>query len=758
MALLCSYCVFYMVLCIWSTIGESAKVSGLGYAVDQEISEDAELKDLGSDQRNPYESANVSIENDFIETSDFLRLLRYVKLVSALSPANFVKRLKKFDVESVNGVDTGACSAALDVFEKALVKGDVWALQMLDASSKIPVGVFGGNLVDLGAYDECVDISVTGHVDADFTGQHCLAVLHLNFTKPPDFAPPGVLAVLGNALAYTFALCLPSSCSPETIGLALEDVANDVNPALTSANLTIQFSVDQTDCHVKLRPPLDTAEVVGIVVTLCSLIVVAISTTIDLTLGYNNEQADGRGLSTGLQLLTSFSLYTNGRRLMDTRVAEGSLSVLHALKFLSIAWVTLGHRIRFSVQAPLTNLLNVADYVEDWSSMIVLNATLSVDVFFLISGILNTYVYMNLARRRGKTLMSHLVGYVHRYLRLTPAYGLMIVVTATWLYRTGDGPLWDRLVGGAKNDCTQNWWTGLLYINNYVNPNSNCMMQSWYLAADMQLFWLSPLVLYPLWRWPRLGLTNLFLLAIVSIIVPFVVAFVDQIKTPIPISFDTEKVNREMAELYFPTHTKTVSYFIGILTGYILHLHRANKIRMEIHWVKKLGLWYLAVAFLGYGLFGGYYIFQLDSDYDQWQSSFYIGVYRFFWSVGLAWVILACTTGHGGFLNSWLSLKIFAPLGRLTYAIYLTHVAVILYGVGSLRQPQHFTYFEMIHKFLGDFVIAIFLAIILSLTIEAPIMVLEKILLKDRRDAPRRVGTIADSTATLTNNDLHHQA
>lgn len=43
----------------------------------------------------------------------------------------------------------------------------------------------------------------------------------------------------------------------------------------------------------------------------------------------------------------------------------------------------------------------------------------------------------------------------------------MIAITATWVYRLGDGPLWDRLVGTASSDCRDQWLPGLLYINNY---------------------------------------------------------------------------------------------------------------------------------------------------------------------------------------------------------------------------------------------------------------------------------------------------
>uniref|UniRef100_A0A1B6KJC8 Acyltransferase 3 domain-containing protein n=2 Tax=Graphocephala atropunctata TaxID=36148 RepID=A0A1B6KJC8_9HEMI len=365
--------------------------------------------------------------------------------------------------------------------------------------------------------------------------------------------------------------------------------------------------------------------------------------------------------------------------------------------------------------------------------MIILNATLSVDVFFVISGVLNTYIYMNMSSPTRLSILSTVASFIHRYIRLTPSYALMILVTATWLYRVGDGPVWDRLVGSAKDECVLYWWSSLLYINNYYNPNHNCMMQSWYLAADMQLFLLSPLVLYPLGRRPRVGLLILALLTVLSIIIPFLVAYVDYIKTPIPITFDSAKVAREMAELYVPTHTKTISYVVGIFTGYILHLVKSRKIKIQLNVMTNIIVWALAVASLSWALFGGHSLFELDSPYNRWESSLYIGFYRLFWSAGIAWFILACTTGYGGFINTLFSWPVWVPLGRLTYCIYLTHVAVILYSIGSMRQPQHFSYYSMIIKFFGEFVVATILAAMLSLLIEAPIMVLEKVLLNPKR-------------------------
>ncbi|XP_017303765.1 uncharacterized protein LOC103519645, partial [Diaphorina citri] len=61
-----------------------------------------------------------------------------------------------------------------------------------------------------------------------------------------------------------------------------------------------------------------------------------------------------------------------------------------------------------------------------------------------------------------------------------------------------------------SNRCLKNWWTNFLYINNFVDPENMCLLQSWYLTADFQMFLFSIPVLYfiiqnPPWRVPVLG-------------------------------------------------------------------------------------------------------------------------------------------------------------------------------------------------------------------------------------------------------------
>ena len=88
----------------------------------------------------------------------------------------------------------------------------------------------------------------------------------------------------------------------------------------------------------------------------------------------------------------------------------------------------------------------------------------------------------------------------------------MIAVVATLLPYLAMGPDWHYLK--QVSDATRGmWWAQLLYINNYVpaieqswdNPQLG-MAETWYLACEMQMFWICPLLIYPLWRWKRSGI------------------------------------------------------------------------------------------------------------------------------------------------------------------------------------------------------------------------------------------------------------
>lgn len=105
--------------------------------------------------------------------------------------------------------------------------------------------------------------------------------------------------------------------------------------------------------------------------------------------------------------------------------------------------------------------------------------------------------------------------YLHRYLRYTPSLAIVILFYTAMSKFLISGPF-------EKNElelCETNWWANLLHVSVYVKTNKmvtkilidcannkillrpKCYDISWYLAVDFELFLITPILVYPLWRW-----------------------------------------------------------------------------------------------------------------------------------------------------------------------------------------------------------------------------------------------------------------
>lgn len=60
-------------------------------------------------------------------------------------------------------------------------------------------------------------------------------------------------------------------------------------------------------------------------------------------------------------VLSSFSIYTNGARLLNTKSTAETMMPLHGLRFLSICWIMLGHRCFFTLFSPILNLIDLVN-------------------------------------------------------------------------------------------------------------------------------------------------------------------------------------------------------------------------------------------------------------------------------------------------------------------------------------------------------------------------------------------------------------
>ncbi|KAK3927659.1 Nose resistant to fluoxetine protein 6 [Frankliniella fusca] len=663
------------------------------------------------------------------------------------------------------------CVGSLVGWGAALVKGEMWALQMVDATSKLITGVLYGNLADLGNFDECV--SSGNSEEVGFTGRYALPALDLQTAVPvPAAAQPearllqlrrGLLAAAaahrehqdqglllpaaGNATvkystlaALRISMCVPSTCQAPVLEAALARAIAVINGPIAGLGFHLQVRLPEKYTTVA-GPWRKAAPADYVVITLCVFLIllVVLGTTIDLTLHPEvslillaNVADKTKRRKAGM--LLSFSAYTNGKRLLTIPPpSDTNFTCINGIRFISAMWVIIGHRYNKALEVPFMNLSIMPKRVSDPSAMMIASAPLSVDTFFLVGGMVNCYAFLKTTKGSFNIIMY----YVHRYIRLTPAFALMIGITATWIAILGNGPLWHQVVGDASLSCVRNWWSALLYVGNYATPTDQCMMQSWYLMVDMQLHWLSPLLLVPLWKFPRLGLIWGGVLFLLSCLSPFLVTYFYELPAPMStdINWDAQYVFLKL--MYYPTHTRATAYIFGSMVGYVLYKIKTGKLRWRLSSVQVACGWMLSTALCLTVIFGEQPLLDHDSHpYNVWEASFYSGFHRVAWSIGIAWIVLACIQGNGGPVNAFLSWSPFCVMGRLTYGIYLTHAAVQIVDTGLMRSSDYYTDFKMVERMLGDLTIATFLGACLCLTTESPIMAIEKAL----RSKPARRG------------------
>ncbi|XP_025112929.1 nose resistant to fluoxetine protein 6-like isoform X2 [Pomacea canaliculata] len=621
----------------------------------------------------------------------------------------------------------------------ALTQRQMWAVRMVDAAGKPKPGILDGNFVWPGAYDMCFSIrsDITGNQSSQFSGQYCTATVPIAPAPQGSFFP----------IVLSIGLCVPSTCSSTDMTSLLTDVF-----VLLNTSLTVQVTCPEKD------KPLDTKAKVAIAICSVLLAMMVAGTVLDIlfiqmpkwrsqeVLAYiangsdilderqpllHNQPAKVFVPKPGFvsKFLIAFSIYTNGSKLLSTRQPPGSLTCIHGIRFLSMTWVVLGHSFMF----PLSSAENAGRYlsafIQRWTAQAITSATVSVDSFFALSGLLVAYLTLKeMKKRNGK--LNWFMFYFHRFWRLTPAYMLVIMVYTCLSPYWGDGPLWPATLGDRDN-CNSYWWRNLLYINNLVHTEQMCLGQSWYLANDMQFYILSPLILLPLFYLPLLGLGSAMVFMLVSAITPGILTMRDSLPPGIVAKIDGNFTNTmDYMDFYVKPYNRMGPYVVGMLAGYFLY---RNDCRLKINKIVNLCAWAVAAACalaVLYGLYGA----STGSPVTLATSAFYNAVQRHVWGACVCWVVVACVTGNGGFVNTILSWPAFVPLSRLTYCIYLLHLMMMELYLLNSDTTFYMNDINVVMFFLSILVVSYMAATVASLAFEAPMMGLEKVLL--HRETP----------------------
>eukprot|EP00051_Salpingoeca_urceolata_P021702 m.342985 g.342985 ORF g.342985 m.342985 type:complete len:740 (-) comp19848_c1_seq1:86-2305(-) len=363
--------------------------------------------------------------------------------------------------------------------------------------------------------------------------------------------------------------------------------------------------------------------------------------------------------------------------------AKRTLNCLDSLRAISMFWIIYAHYTEFNITLRgADEPLGPIQTLKDTPTMVIfLFGQAAVDTFFFLSGMLSTYVLLKKADK-GMRRFPVLKMVLLRYLRLTPQFAILIGIYASLVRYFGHGLQWYKYIA-EMDRCKQYWWANLLYVNNFypTNFHEQCVPWSWYLADDMQFFFIGLLVLFVYLRNRTAGVVLTSALVLTGAITTSALIKHHNLNFFSP----------EIQDItYSKPYTRIGAYAIGMLAAFMfLHKLDSGKKVVLKTW-QSFCLLSLIVILLFALMYSVHDMFEPKVlPHGNWSSDQWI-VYTMGIRIGLPMIltllVTLCLSGNGGIIGEFLSLGFWEPLGKLTYAAYLIHPMIIRFYV--YQQPS----------------------------------------------------------------------
>ena len=633
----------------------------------------------------------------------------------------------------------------------------------LDSFGKVGAGILTGNVAYLGYYDQCIDIGNTDYCRFPFE-------VTLTTTTVSSAASVTIPVEIG--------MCFPSSCNAMDFYNLFSNVAFysksviDIN-AITYA-VNVMASMEYTAVLCPWRDLRWTNSSIA-VLTVCVLLIVLviIGTTVDASLwligdvlpklhlpetepqkavtypttcncevkhSINEDEPHAKHKPKTSQTVTekhfvefikdlmlSFSLYRTIPAIMATHQPASAVTSINGIRVISMFWIILGHTFALGNLHPHYGFKNIQEISETvykhFFFQVVSNIDFAVDSFFVLSGVLLSYLSIKeIDRHQGK--FPFLSFYVHRLLRLSPAYYLSVFLQFKVLPHVGSGPLW--FVDDVSN-CEKYWFTNILYINNFYPTLmfNSCHIPTWYLANVMQFFIISPVFLLLLHHCWKIGFATIGGTMLASIAIIGILAGIKNLNA----NLLQGDMLTNMSIIYEKPYCRINAYFIGILLGFVLY--KEWKVRSNL-WILVCFyslMWIIAISCCLTIVFGQYKTWN-GHPFTKAENIMYLMFSRTVYSTGVALMIYSCHNGFGGAINKFLSCSFWVPLSHLNFTAYLFHAMVITLMYRTMRFQFIYTDWLLIILFAATVVLSYSLAFIIAVTLEYPVVNIENAVYK----------------------------
>ncbi|XP_049519668.1 nose resistant to fluoxetine protein 6 isoform X1 [Dermacentor silvarum] len=654
-----------------------------------------------------------------MEEIDYAQVARDV-VAAGLSkvPRSLIRKLLEADVRS-------ECSTALLRTMRAFQNLEPWVLRLFDATGKYPTGLFGASIVDMGAFDECLETVVRDRYGNLLSrGQYCNMLGYIKNATGIEMMMNSISDALHPRLRYFIEQGFTTENSIARLGLCFIEDCNehDLQVLVNSVKLPlIRFKI--SNCVTAEPRPWNTTQLGIVIFAAVLLLAIIIGTMVDLFVDQESAFAKKCGLL--FQVAMAFSAKSNTRMLLNVaskhQVDQYSLQFLHGVRCLTIMHIVLGHT-HMVLSDSFSRLLNLFIATSEWPKVIIPAAFNGVDTFFFISGFLLSHI---LSKQKGNGPAVFLIAMLRRLIRMCVPLFFVIM----WFYllpRFVTGPDTETFFQKFYVDMEENWWRLLVQIRNFFELTpQDILSHTWYLSTDFQLFVVSLLILLTFRRRKPVALAALAVLSLLGCaiatwtvaryhLLPFIII-------PFP---DYPRMISTLNEYYTKPFYHAVCYFSGCMTSLIV----ADFGQRKIPKMFQLAGW---VASISCGLFCVFVKFPwyLSQNPTSDDAELVVAFFdRIIWSFCLSWITLACATSRGGALSKFLSWNAFVPLSKLSYGVYLIHWPFLELLMHSSRERVYWSVFNQVTLCFAVLVWCFLLSYLTFIACEAPTGALDKLL------------------------------
>lgn len=160
-----------------------------------------------------------------------------------------------------------------------------------------------------------------------------------------------------------------------------------------------------------------------------------------------------------------------------------------------------------------------------------------------------------------------------------------------------------------------------------------------------------------------------------------------------------EAVQRRQMEI--ATYRRMGPFLIGLCLGYTMYMNKTNRMILSRLW-QTIGwiICFVIMAILAYAP-QGLNSLERGARETVWNGAFFKALSRNIWALAISWIIFVSNNGNGGIVNYFLSLRVWQPIARISYSLYVIHHIVIVILYARIRTPFYFSMVSVVSRYFS---------------------------------------------------------